>query len=70
MSKVIYSVPVFGWMLREAVRGPAATKVLFLINCVLMWLLAVAFFGYPAIIIPALCLVPMMFTILILITNG
>ena len=70
MAKAIFHIPVFGWMLREAALGPAATKVLFLANCVLMWILAIVCFGYPAIIIPALCIVPTMFVVLILITKG
>ena len=70
LAKAIYQVPVFGWMLREAIFGPAATKLLFVTNCILLWVLAIVVFGYPAIIIPALCMVPTMFVILILITKG
>jgi hypothetical protein len=70
MEKIIYNVPVLGWMIKEAVHGGADTKVLFLINMVLIWLVAILTFGYPAIIIPALIAVPTMFTILILITAG
>jgi hypothetical protein len=44
--------------------------VLFLINCALLWLLAIVAFGYPAIIIPALTLVPVIFVLLIVITMG
>ena len=36
----------------------------------LIWLLAIIAFGYPAIIIPALALVPTVFVLLILITTG
>eukprot|EP01036_Dinobryon_divergens_P003352 gene3352-4412_t len=49
-----YHVPVFGWMLKEAVYGPTTAKVLFVLNLVAAWLLAILTFGYPAIIIPAL----------------
>lgn len=70
IARFVYNVPVFGWMLKEAIQGSQAAKVLFLINCALIWLLAIVAFGYPAIIIPALALVPTVFVLLILITMG
>ena len=70
IARLVYNVPIFGWMLKEAVQGSQTAKVLFLINCVLIWLLAIVAFGYPAIIIPALVLVPTVFVVLILITTG
>ncbi|MCY1381291.1 hypothetical protein D9M69_691810 [compost metagenome] len=70
IAKMLYHVPVFGWMLKEAARGSGTAKVLFLINCMPIWLLAIIAFGYPAIIIPALALVPTVFVLLILITTG
>lgn len=70
IARLVYHVPIFGWMLKEAVQGTQTAKILFLINCALIWLLAIAAFGYPAIIIPALLLVPIIFVLLILITMG
>ncbi|WP_077963379.1 hypothetical protein [Ensifer adhaerens] len=70
IARLVYHVPVFGWMLKEAVQGSQTAKVLFLVNCALIWLLAIVTFGYPAIIIPALTLVPVIFVLLILITTG
>ncbi|MNT68201.1 hypothetical protein D3C72_2064110 [compost metagenome] len=70
IARMIYHVPVFGWMLKEAVSGSTTAKVLFIINLLLVWLLAILAFGYPAIIIPALTAVPLMFVVLILITKG
>ncbi|ANK74993.1 hypothetical protein ACI2KT_11440 [Ensifer adhaerens] len=70
IARLVYHVPVFGWMLKEAVQGSQTAKVLFLINCALLWLLAIVAFGYPAIIIPALTLVPVIFVLLIVITMG
>jgi fatty acid desaturase len=70
MTEMIYRVPLFGRMLKEAVRGPMTAKVLFVINLLLLWILAIVTFGYPAIIIPALVAVPLMFVLLILITKG
>lgn len=70
IAKVLYGVPVLGWILKEAVQGSATAKTLFLINLALVWLLAILAFGYPAIIIPALFLVAVIFVLLILITMG
>ncbi|MBR0557808.1 hypothetical protein J5J10_19140 [Ciceribacter sp. L1K23] len=70
LTRVIYHVPVFGWMLKEAVLGPVTAKILFVVNLVLLWILAIVFFGYPAIILPALAAVPAMFLVLILIMKG
>lgn len=70
MGELIYRVPLFGWMLKEAILGPTTAKVLFVINLLMVWLLAILAFGYPAIIIPALTAVPLMFVVLILITKG
>ncbi|MGV8937209.1 MAG: hypothetical protein ACOH2J_08815 [Allorhizobium sp.] len=70
LARMVYHVPVFGWMLKEAVFGSTTAKILFIVNCVLIWLLAIAFFGYPALILPALAGVFGMFVVLILITMG
>lgn len=68
MQAVIYNIPVFGWMLREAAEGTVTAKLLFVINCVLLWALAIVIFGFPAIIIPALAAVAGMFAILIVLS--
>jgi hypothetical protein len=70
LARVLYNVPVFGWMLKEAVTGSPTTKVIFIVNLLLIWLLAIVWFGYPAIILPALATVPVVFVLLILITMG
>ncbi len=68
MQAVIYNIPLFGWMLREAAEGTVAAKLLFVINCLLIWALAITIFGFPAIIIPALAAVAGMFAILIVLS--
>lgn len=70
LASVVYRVPVFGRLIREAAEGSATAKVLFLVNIILAWVLAIMMFGYPAIILPALAAVPTMFIILMLITVG
>ena len=57
LARLVFHVPILGWMLKEAVHGPVTAKLLFVANMVLLWLLAIYVFGYPAIIIPALAAV-------------
>ncbi len=68
LARLIYWVPVFGWMLKEAIHGSAQVKTLFLLNMIAIWVLAIFLFGYPAIIIPALVMVAIIFTCLLMIT--
>lgn len=70
ISRMIYKVPVVGWMLKAAVSGSTVARVLVILSLLLVWLLAVLAFGYPAIILPALAAVFVIFVILILITMG
>lgn len=70
LASIVYRVPVFGRLIQEAAEGSATAKVLFLVNIILAWVLAIMMFGYPAIILPALAAVPTMFIILMLITVG
>ncbi len=68
--RLLFAIPLLGWMLREAAEGGGNAKALFAVNCVLIWILAIAVFGYPAIILPALFFVLVIFCLLITITRG
>lgn len=70
MAEIMYRVPLFGRMLKEAIYGSTTAKVLFVVNLLMVWILAILAFGYPAIILPALAAVPTMFVVLLLITKG
>ena len=59
--ELVYRVPVIGWLIADAVKGRASAKLFFAFNCTVVWLAAIALFGYPAIILPALALVPLIF---------
>ena len=50
--------------------GRPSAAVWFIFNMVAIWLLAILWFGYPAIIIPALAAVVIVFIALIIITWG
>ncbi|MCP8897088.1 hypothetical protein KYK29_19340 [Shinella daejeonensis] len=68
--RFLFAIPLLGWMLREAVEGGDTAKILFGVNCTLVWLLAIWIFGYPAIILPALFLVLGISWLLIVATRG
>lgn len=70
MLKLFYAIPIIGWIARDLMTGGVSAFTFFLINCALLWIGAIALFGYPAIILPALCIVPLMFVLLILLTRG
>lgn len=67
-KKVAFNIPVFGWLLKDAVNGGPSALLWFIFNMVASWLVAIYYLGYPAIIIPALIAVPVMFAVLIWIT--
>ena len=57
--------------IRAALPEKAETTVLLIILAlVALWGTAIATFGYPALILPAVAAVPVIFTLLILITWG
>lgn len=68
--KTIYSIPVFGWLLKDAVNGGVTALLWFIFNMVGSWLVAIFYLGFPALIIPALLAVPAMFVVLIMLTHG
>ena len=57
-------------MLRDVMYGDADNIYYALFSLVAIWIMAIMAFGYPAIILPALALVPVCFLILFLITKG
>jgi len=70
MLNLFYSVPLVGWMVHDLRTGGESAFTYFLVNCGLFWVISAVLFGYPGIIIPALCAVPVMFTLLLLLTRG
>lgn len=69
-ERMLYAIPIFGWMLKDVTYGAKDNIYWFIATMVMLWILAIIVFGYPAIIIPALALVPTIFVALLLITRG
>lgn len=59
--RILLLVPIFNLFLRDAMYGEESAKYWFAANLYMVWFLCIYFFGYPAIIIPALTMVPMAF---------
>ena len=70
LFRILFAIPIFGWLVKDALLGQDDAKIYFIVNCLVLWGVSIAFFGYPAAMIPALLAVPAMFIILIAITRG
>ena len=53
-ERMVYAIPVLGWMLKDVAYGDKDNIYYFIAALVMMWIIAIIAFGYPAIIIPAL----------------
>lgn len=63
-------LPIFGAIIRDLAEGGANALLWILAVLLVLWVAAIMVFGYPAIIIPALVAVPVIFAGLMLITVG
>ena len=52
--RVLFHVPVVGWLVRDAIHGPPDAKLYFAANLVLSFVLLLYQFGYPFLICFAL----------------
>ncbi len=70
LSTIIYNIPVIGWMLRSAAKGDDSEKIFLLLNFVMIWAMAVIFWGLPAVIYPAVVLAIGFLIFLVIFTAG
>lgn len=70
LTRILFRVPVLGRMLREVYYGDADNIWYFLFSVLALWGLAILTWGYPALIIPMMLVVPSMFIVLVMITVG
>ena len=68
MAKTIYYVPVFGWLLKDAVKGAPDAKYYFVGNVFVLLAFLVYTFGYPLLIILALTGTASMLTAIVTLT--
>lgn len=69
-SRFLFAIPVIGWILRDLARDFDANIWYFLVALGSLWIIAVATWGLPALYLPAVAMVPVIFVGLILITRG
>ena len=68
LLRVLFSIPLIGWLIRDAIRGTDESRAWFLVNIALLWIWSGVLFGYPGVIIPALAAAGMMLVTLVAIT--
>lgn len=68
--RLLFAIPVLGWMIRDAFENGVAARRWFVFNCVALFSAAVAVIGYPVVIVTALIAVAVIFALLILMTAG
>lgn len=68
MLRILYSVPLIGWILQDAIEGPVSSRLWFLANLGMLWFLAVYFFGVAAFIFPLLALAGIVLTSIVVLT--
>jgi hypothetical protein len=69
LSRSLYAVPVSGWIARDIARGPDTIRYALAILLTVL-VLAVKTWGFVALALTALAAVPVMFVLLIAITEG
>ncbi|MFW8634506.1 hypothetical protein [Cribrihabitans pelagius] len=69
-QRFLFSVPLLGRMSKEIAYGPRENAYYALATGLSLWASAVMLFGLPALYLPALALVPVIFALLITITRG
>lgn len=69
-QRILFSIPLFGWMARDAAKGKPEDLGYTAAALVAMWGCSALLFGLPGLYLPALAMVPVMFLILILISFG
>ena len=70
LLKVLYKIPIFGRMVREAVEGPEEALFMFIVNVVMSLAIAVILFGLAALTIAALAAAAFILFVIIKITLG
>ena len=69
-QRTLFAVPVLGRVSKEIAYGPAENFAYALAAFVCLWGCLIMLFGIPGLYLPAVALVPVMFTLLILISRG
>lgn len=69
-ERLLYAVPILGWMLKDVVHGDRDNIWYFLAAVLSLWIMAIMSFGFPALVVPVVLAVPAVFIVLVTITRG
>jgi uncharacterized membrane protein len=69
-ERVLYAIPVIGWMLKDVVHGERDNIYHFLFTMVCLWAISGLVFGLPGVVVPAVVFAPLILLVIVLITRG
>ena len=70
VERILYAVPLIGWMLKDVVHGDRDNIWYFLAAVGSLWIMAIMTYGFPALVLPMIVLVPAVFVLLLTISRG
>lgn len=70
LERIAFRLPILGRILKEVCYGAPENIYYALATFVCLWGILVMLFGLPGLYLPALCLVPVAFTLLFLLSRG
>ena len=70
LLRLFCAIPLFGWMLRDAVHGSDESRIWFMLNIVMLWIFSGVIFGLPGIVVPAIAAAFLTLTTLVVMTAG
>jgi hypothetical protein len=68
--RILFRVPVIGWILRDLIHGDSDTIWYLLGGLVSLWILSAMTWGLPGLVIPAVAMAPVCLTLIVLVTRG
>lgn len=67
-QRFFFAIPVLGWIARDIAFGDRSNLWFALVLLVSLWMISALTFGLPGLYIPAVCMVPVIFVVLLIIT--
>lgn len=68
--RIFLSIPVLGWIARDLLYGDKDNIWYLLVAVLSLWAIAIMTWGVPALYLPAVAAVPVVFVMLLWITRG
>lgn len=68
--RILFSIPVIGWILRDLIHGDEDTVWYLLAGLVSLWIISALTWGLPGLVLPAVAAVPVCLVLIVMITRG